>query len=267
LCGSSGTRLAFEGLTLRQCDSCGLVWRPERDHSALLYEGAFLGESGYYDSYFQRAAQWRHEARVRLNWLLAQTAPKSLLEVGCAGGFFLDTARATGIRTEGIEPSDDGSRFAREQLNLSVTTGTLEEVTPAGRFDTVCAFHVLEHVVDPWAFLDRTKDVLIPDGHLAIEVPNITSARARRDGPRWFNLAPEHHCWHFSPATITRLLRDAGFTVLRWDTIFPRAYFRIRHVFSRSDFSAFLADIRCTPLAFRAPPDAGDYLRVFARVS
>ena len=136
---------------------------------------------------------------------------------------------------------------------------------PAGPFDVVCAFHVLEHVVDPWTFLARTREVLEPHGHLALEVPNITSARARRDGPLWFNLAPEHHCWHFSPATLGRLLGESEFAVVRWDTLYPRAYFRKRSLLRRSDLAAYLADVRCTPLMFRAPADAGDYLRVFAR--
>jgi 2-polyprenyl-3-methyl-5-hydroxy-6-metoxy-1,4-benzoquinol methylase len=259
------TRRAYaEVPSLERCDSCGLVWLRERA-SESQYEGAFLTDSGYYAAYFARAGQWRHEARLRLEWLLQHARPSSLLEVGAAGGFFAEAARGAGIDVLGIEPSADGSRFARDELGVPVLTGTFEDVDLTGPFDAVCAFHVLEHVQDPQSFVARARDLLSTGGWLALEVPNIDSARAHRDGPGWFNLVPEYHRWHFSPQTLARLVEGAGLVVESVDTVFPRHYFRLRRIATMPGLRSIMADVRCNPTPRRTHPTAGDYLRLLAR--
>jgi SAM-dependent methyltransferase len=265
LCASTRTVTAFPELpALERCLACGMVWL--RDPPAGdLYDDSFFTESGYYTAYFKRTAQWRHEARLRLSWILESRRPASLLEVGCAAGFFLEAARNAGIDVLGVEPSADGARFARDDLELPILTGSFEELDIAGSFDAICAFHVLEHVHQPQDFLAHTRALLTPDGQLALEVPNIASARALRDGARWFNLVPEYHLWHFSPTTLARLVEDAGFVVERVDTVFPRHYFRLRRIVTMSGLRTMLADARCNPTPHRTHPTAGDYLRLLAR--
>jgi len=265
LCGSPLTRRAYDDVpSLERCIECGLVWRRELG-SETAYEGSFLTDSGYYAAYFRRAAQWRHEARLRLSWLLEHERPSTLLEVGCAGGFFLEAARGAGIEVLGVEPSEDGSRFAGEELGLPVVTGSFESVDLGGSFDAVCAFHVLEHVDEPRTFFARARELVNPRGLLALEVPNIESARACRDGSRWFNLVPEYHCWHFSPSTLARLVEREGFRVEYLDTAFPRHYFRLRRIVTIAGLRSILADLRCSPTHHRTHPTAGDYLRLLAR--
>jgi SAM-dependent methyltransferase len=265
LCASTRTARAYsEHPLLERCGACGLVWRREPPVRGL-YDESFFTESGYYAAYFERAAQWRHEARLRLAWALQFRRPARLLEVGSAGGFFLEAARRAGIDVLGIEPSEDGARFARDQLGVPVLTGSFEEVEIAESFDAVCAFHVLEHVHQPHDFLARARASLTPDGQLALEVPNIESARAHQDGAHWFNLVPDYHRWHFSPTTLARLVEGAGFAVESVDTVYPRHYFRLRRIFTVSGLRTILADVRCNPTPHRAHPTAGDYLRLLAR--
>jgi SAM-dependent methyltransferase len=241
------------------------VWRPDPVVPGL-YAGEFFDDAGYYSSYFSRQDQWRHEARLRLAWLLRSDRPARLLEVGCAGGFFLEAARAEGIEVFGVEPSEDGSHFARSELGLPVLTSAFEDAEIPGLFDALCGFHVLEHVPDAGGFLARARQLLAPRGLLALEVPNIDSARARRDGAQWFNLVPDFHCWHFSPPTLRRLVEQAGFVVERIDTALPRHYLRARRVFTRSGLRSLTADLRAFPRLRRTHPTAGDYLRLTARV-
>ena len=265
LCASASTIRAYAEISsLERCLECGLVWLREVGEVSQ-YEGAFLTDSGYYSAYFARSEQWRHEAHLRLQWLLAHAQPATLLEVGSAGGFFLEATREAGIDGLGIEPSADGSKFARDELGVPVLTGSFEEVDVTGPFDAICAFHVLEHVRAPETFLARARELLPGGGWLALEVPNIDSARARRDGVRWFNLVPEYHRWHFSPPTLARLVESAGFMVESVDTAFPRHYFRFRRVATVSGLRSILADVRSKPTLRRTHPTTGDYLRLVAR--
>ncbi|MCP9485254.1 MAG: class I SAM-dependent methyltransferase [Gaiellaceae bacterium MAG52_C11] len=201
---------------------------------------------------------------LALRWLLESGLPPRLLEIGCAGGFFLDAAREAGIDVQGVEPSRDGSSFARDELGLPVLTGSFEDAGVSGPFDAVCAFHVLEHVPDVRGFLAQARALLVPGGILALEVPNIGSARARRDGDRWFNLVPEFHCWHFSPTTLRRFVEEAGFEVDRVDTALPRHYLRARRLLTPPGARALLADLRAWPAPRRTHGEAGDYLRLVA---
>lgn len=266
LCDAEHATAAFDIETVRRCSACAFVWTRADDHrtAPAAYDETFFSNSHYYTAYFTRGSQWRHEALLRLRWLLTFARPESLLEIGCGGGFFLEAAREAGIAVHGIEPAGDGADFARRNMGLDVTSGLFENVVPPGRFDTVCAFHVLEHVEDPDAFLAKARDILPERGWLALEVPNIESTRARRDGSEWFNLVPQYHLWHFSPRTLTRIVEEAGFALISVDTVFPRHYFRARRLLTRSGFTSALADWRSSPSPARSHPSAGDLLRLIA---
>lgn len=264
LCSSESVSAAFPGYErVVRCGACGVGWTVGGGEPPPTYDEGFFG-GDYYTAYFARAGQWRHEARLRLRWLLGATRPSTLLEVGCGGGYFLEAARAAGIAVRGVEPAADGAEHARARLDLDVTTGRFEDVPLRGPFDAVCAFHVLEHVHDPAAFLAHARGLLAAGGLLALEVPNLDSARARRDRERWFNLVPDYHLWHFSPASLPRLVERAGFGAPQLDTAFPRHYLRLRRALSRSGLRALLADLRAAPTPHRTHPVAGDYLRLLA---
>jgi SAM-dependent methyltransferase len=157
-----------------------------------------------------------------------------------------------------------GSEYARETLNVPVVTGDFQALEPPGPVDAVCAFHVLEHVEDPRAFLAAARRHLSPGGWLFLEVPNFGSVAATRRGHDWSALQPEFHRWHFDPDTLDRLVREAGFDVVTVDTAVFRLYMpgRYRRRHARELLSADLRNIRSLRLTH---PRSGDLLRVVAR--
>ena len=78
----------------------------------------------------------------------------------------------------------------------------------------VTLWHVLEHLDDPAAALDRVASWLRPRGGLLIGVPNLASLQARIGGERWYHLDVPRHRMHYTPAGLEALLRSCGFTVL-----------------------------------------------------
>ncbi|MEU4134439.1 class I SAM-dependent methyltransferase [Streptomyces wuyuanensis] len=258
---NSGTP-AFDG-RINRCTSCGFHWTPVVDGSAGQPD---LFDGHYYRNYFARAGQWRYEAARRLRWLSATARVGSLIEAGSAGGFFLEAAQKAGISASGIEPSDTCVRYATGRLGVPAQRGCFEEMAPVTAANAVCAFHVLEHVDDPRGFLAAAGRALTPGGLLALEVPNIASAAAGREGGSWPHLQPGCHRWHFCPASLSRLLQECGFDVERLDTVSSRYYMRAHHLPSPAGMSMLIADWGAWGSPRTVHPSLGDHIRLIARV-
>lgn len=264
VCGETRSEPSLGGM-LRRCQGCAFQWTaadlPPPDE---LYDESYY-ESESYRRYFAMATQWRFEAARRLRWLLSAVRPATLMEAGPAGGFFLEAARDRGIAVDGVEVSETAARYARDTLGVPVRQGTFERTVLASPVEAVCAFHVLEHVSDPREFLQAARGMLAPDGWLALEVPNISSAAAARDGESWVDLAPRYHNWHFSPESLTRLVTETGFRVVRADTIFASHYLRPNRLASRWGLASHWRGLRASGSLRTSHPHLGDYLRLLAR--
>lgn len=266
ICSAADGGRVFEELPeVRRCGGCGFVFHAGGPLQSA-YDQDYFARDGY-RSYFERAAQWRYEARVRLRWLLADRAPARLLEVGCAGGFFVAEARRRGIEATGVEVSAIAARYAREQLAVPVVEAAFEDAAAARDVDVVCAFHVLEHVEDPRRFLTLACERLAPGGTLALEVPNIAAARARREGAGSAALQPWTHRWHFAPQTLAELVRQCGFRVERVDTAFARLYRRPADRLSLGLLAHAVADGRAARSLRVTHPRLGDNLRLIGRAA
>lgn len=139
--------------------------------------------------------------------------PGTILDVGCATGFFLEAARARGWVPSGIEINEFAARRAREKFGDAVWCGPFEEAPLApGSFDAVVMCDLLEHLPDPAAALRRTREALKPGGMLSVTCPDSSSLSARLAGNSWYHYKKEH-LYYFSPRTLRALLESAGFEV------------------------------------------------------
>lgn len=159
-----------------------------------------------------RLATARRHAAIRVQ-ALAAAAPRAaaVVEIGCGLGCFLEACRAHGIpRLFGLEPSPQARRHAAEVLGLAgLISGETVERLHALPFppDTVALFHVLEHLDDPGALLDRIRDWLPPAGWLVLEVPDLLGPWERL-GLQNFHVS---HRSYFSAETLCGLLARHGF--------------------------------------------------------
>jgi len=85
-------------------------------------------------------------------------------------------------------------------------------VAPAS-LGAITLWHVLEHVEDPAAALERLRGWLAPGGVLLVGVPNLGSWQARLGGPRWYHLDLPRHRTHFTAEGIAALLARCGYEV------------------------------------------------------
>jgi SAM-dependent methyltransferase len=141
--------------------------------------------------------------------------PARLLDVGAGRGRFVAAARAAGYDALALEPSARGAQAAAE-LGVPVRAETVERAQlPAGEFEVICAWHVLEHLQDPGGALERIAGWLAPGGTLLLGVPNLASLQARVGGECWYHLDVPRHRVHFTPRGLAALLDSSGLEPIR----------------------------------------------------
>jgi SAM-dependent methyltransferase len=232
LCGSETSSVAFTEppYSVRRCGSCGLGWvTPRLPENALV---SMYGDDGYwrsespkthgYHDYRADERLYLETFRRRLRFVL-RDGPRGgrALDVGCAAGFCMDVLCERGFEVHGVEVSATIGSHAQNHFGFdTVHIGTLESSPhPDGFFDLITMWDVIEHVVDPRALLVKARQLLKPGGVLVLETQNIDSAFARALGPRWHHYKHAEHIYHFNPASLTKLLGSAGFSL---DKLTPR---------------------------------------------
>lgn len=148
--------------------------------------------------------------------LLGRVAPPGarVLDAGAGQGRFVVRARAAGYEASGIDPFRRPAGISSEAA-ITVVPASIEEASIAPQsLDAVTLWHVLEHLEDPGAALERIAGWLAPGGGLVVGVPNLASFQARVGGERWYHLDVPRHRSHFTPAGLTQLLHHTGFQVV-----------------------------------------------------
>lgn len=217
--------LRKDGFDLVRCRRCGCVYvgadPATIDFDALYGESYYRGGSdAVFADYVGQQPARRAQARRKLALLrhLPPRVPRhgQLLDVGCAAGFFLAEAQRF-YTVQGVELSAWSSAYARDQLGLPVHTGTLHDARlPAGHFDVVTLWDVIEHVPEPVPLLAEAARVLKPGGRLVLSTGDWGSAYARRRGADWHLLTPPWHLTFFSRDTLARAAQRAGLRVVGW---------------------------------------------------
>lgn len=219
-----------------RCLSCGFVFQPERvspSEEASRYTGQYFDEyphpKGGVHDYDGNEPQRQLEARRRIEWIISSLGTNTrgdLLEVGAASGAFLSAAEAAGFAVTGVEPADVTAAKGRDK-GLDLRTGTLGDIHESGAtFDVVCAWHVLEHLPEPRTAAGQLLDLLRPGGWVFLELPNIGSRIADRDGARWQHLDATNHVAHYNVENVRRLFTDQGAEVVVVMTSSMRVYAR-----------------------------------------
>ena len=147
--------------------------------------------------------------------------PRRILEIGCACGEFF-TNITWDCEYHGVEPASNAADESAAK-GITVYKGTYEESVndiPNGYFDLVVANDVIEHMNDPWAFLESIKGKLSDGGRIMGSVPNVRYATnlwnllIKRD---WqysdAGILDITHLRFFTPRSLSRTLSLAGYTI------------------------------------------------------
>ena len=202
----------------RRCTLVRLHPLPTPAAAEAHYDDAYFRDPVHgYDDYARDDAVFRAIFRRRLEVVRRAGGHGRLLDVGCANGGLLLEASRLGFQASGIEPAPGMAAVAMQRTGCPVRVGTLRGALLAPvSYDVVTAFDVLEHMPDIGEALRHLRRATLPEGLLAVTVPDFGGWWARGSGARWPLLAPWEHVVHFTRRSLTAALRAAGFAHVRF---------------------------------------------------
>ena len=229
VCRSPTLRLwgCKESYDLYRCSSCGVVFTqpmPSQSDLLQLYANAQYFQGGGTEGYaagYDVSARTQSRLYEMILEQIGQPQPGAkLLEVGCAEGHFLDTARERGWEVCGVELSPVAAAAARRRFDLQVFESAIDELPPEpNAYSVIVLLDVLEHLSNPACTVRTVAKMLRPGGWLVIKTPDIGSAYARRLGMHWPQIKPPEHLVYFEFASVERMLAAYGLKVDRRQAI------------------------------------------------
>ncbi len=151
---------------------------------------------------------------------------RTLLDVGCAHGWFLNAASRRGYAAMGIEPDARMVAVARKAGQNVVKGYFPSALEPGTTFDAITFNDVFEHLPDVNAALDACRARLREGGLLVMNLPNSRGSLFRAatildrlglHGPLdrlWQRGFPSPHLSYFTPECLSALADRHGFREL-----------------------------------------------------
>jgi 2-polyprenyl-3-methyl-5-hydroxy-6-metoxy-1,4-benzoquinol methylase len=143
----------------------------------------------------------------------------NILDFGCGKGFFLYLLKKLGYKNlSGVETSIPRADFSKNLTGLDISHDYYNGGKIMDRkYNLVTMIHVLEHIPEPFLFLDKLLDGCIEDGgSIFIEVPNINSLSSIIAKESWAHFTPHFHTNHFTLLSLKQFCFERN---LRFSTI------------------------------------------------
>ena len=227
-------RLKF--LSTHICKECGLLFTNPMPTDAELnkfyastyraeYQFAFLRPRKTH----QRKKQKEAKRRVaRMNEIIGLTQERRFLDFGCGSGEIVREIATRGCEAHGFEQGADYGSFAQDKLaeetggKSAIRVGSWRDMDYAAKsFDGISCLHVLEHLNEPIAALQRMYEWLADDGVLYLETPDMQNYVLKG-----FDCLHFAHVLGFSRDNLLHAADQAGFRLYHEDG--PTSFFLVK---------------------------------------
>ena len=194
-------------LVIHYCQNCGLIQICNPITPDLLY-----------CDYNYNFSSWKQEPHMddEIETILRYSKSKVFFEIGCNDGKFMESLKKKGANIiVGVDPNPVAIKIAKERgldvyksmLNKDICMKTIEKY---GKFETVIARQVLEHLPDIKGFFKCVETLLDEDGALFVDIPDFETALAMGD----CSLIWEEHVNYFTEAVLKNTLLRFGYQPL-----------------------------------------------------
>ena len=206
----------MNGYDLMSCVECRLTFvapPPKTEELSAIYDS-----EEYYGVALDNPNRLQKDIYRRIEWIEKLTTLKgTILDIGCATGFFLQVAQSRGWTVKGIEQSAHLAEIAQQALGKSaVVSGELTSIDVGlGQFNVVCLWEVIEHNPNPHTIISSALKFLKPGGYLCLSTPNMSGWLAFLMKDKFPMIIPPEHLLYFTPQSLKLLITQHGGRVVR----------------------------------------------------
>ena len=204
-----------------RCDSCGTIFQDPLPTLQEMMDYANAEYSnGLYKEYLEANDLKYATFEYRLNKVVeafkrqnpSVTAPR-ILDVGCSNGRFIEVAIRNGIEAWGLELSENAIAAASPDTRVRIYHGDANNIEHLGmeKFDIITAFDLVEHLFDPFSFLNHLYKIITKDGIIVITTPDASSLPRMLMGKNWPMLQPFQHTILLSRKASQMLLQKTNY--------------------------------------------------------
>jgi len=183
------------------------------------FEGGSVGYVNYEEQ--EKALRMTFARQIRALYAMGATG-EGLLDVGCGYGYFLEEAKDFFTYRVGTDFSAHALMHASKRCS-EVFQGGVSEVPPERRFKLITAIQVIEHVYNPYAFLEEIIKYLAPQGQVFLATPNIGSFWHFFLRRRWPSFKIPEHVLYYSRISLSELMKKCGLVNIR-EVYYPHAF-------------------------------------------
>jgi 2-polyprenyl-3-methyl-5-hydroxy-6-metoxy-1,4-benzoquinol methylase len=238
-CGNALTpKWTINRLPIVACEQCSLVFVKKRFSPAELTEHYTAGHDEVYDD--DNAACLAYYYNILKDAINQRLPVKGrVLDVGCAGGWFLDCM--AGWDCYGCELSPRDFEIAKKKHGDNILSCDFDDY-PEGPelFDVITMQDVFDHLPDPISALEKSARLLRSGGLLVIKVHNISCLYAKLTGPGFYALIPPSHLFYYNKQSLSNIIQRLPFQVVQ--TKYIGHMLKLKTVFlrlSRGDTNSF----------------------------
>jgi SAM-dependent methyltransferase len=212
--------MAYFTAPIFECNRCEFLFKGTRPDGEYVREHYSASDEDYLKSLAEEDPEMREDFRV-VRHMSQGAFPRgaSILDIGCASGFFLESM-GPDWRRFGLELSKFSVERASLRAGIAVHQGGLEDHPfSQAQFDVITLFDVAEHLPNPVSVFKEMKHLLKPGGWLVIGTGDAGSLTARLGGNRWTYMCLPEHLSFFNRPSLSAVLRRAGFSRISFKRI------------------------------------------------
>jgi SAM-dependent methyltransferase len=203
------------------CRNCGTMWtNPRLDQDSLVrfyeedYRPIYVGNPQSSEFFFDE--QIKH-GKIIYQWISSNinlTENFTVFDIGCGAGGILIPFKEFGCATYGCDLGKDYLEKGKKE-GLFLEYGNEESLKKYSPAQLIILSHVLEHFPNPLKSLKSISQLLENNGYIYIELPGILSIHQTYGDILLF--LQNAHLYHFTLSTLTFLMNEAGFSLVKGD--------------------------------------------------
>ena len=168
--------------------------------------------SGIFDSIYGLVRTYQLNKKKKLIGKYFNKSNGKILDIGCGAGDFLQYMKENHWNINGVDTSNKARKIANKKLNIKVMDPK-DWINNKEKYDVITCWHSLEHVHEPWVYLDKIKKSLTLDGFLIVALANYQSTHAKIYKEFWAAYDTPRHLYHFTIKSMNKTIKPHGLNI------------------------------------------------------